>query len=128
MTHSEAQARAQLESILEMVKALEVTTGTGNDDEAREKAEQTIREDALEVSFRSGWAHSRDEMKPKEFNILLCTGGPACRIIGQLDEHGYPETATIEHRDWGTPWTEYRITAEQEEKVLIYCQQFYFGE
>ena len=93
-----------------------------------EEARQTIQEDALSVEMRSGWVSNREEMKPEEYNILLCTGGPACRIIGTLSEHGEPEDATLQYQDWGTPWTDYRMDSEEEADVVKYAQQFYFGE
>jgi len=42
-----------------------------------------------------------------EFFILLCTGGPAVRIMGEIDDGLQPSRAWIEYQDWGTPWTEY---------------------
>lgn len=95
-----------------------------SEDEARER----IQEDALSVEVRSGWTIPGRPMQPEEYMILLCTGGPACRIVGDLSEHNEPESARIEHQDWFTPWTEYRLTSEEEEDVLTYARQFYFGE
>jgi len=62
-----------------------------------------------------------------EFTILLCTGGPAVRIIGELNEHQEPESARIEYQDWFTAWEDMPLTSEQQEKVLTYCRQFYFA-
>jgi hypothetical protein len=36
--------------------------------------------------------------------------------------------AKIQYQDWFTPWTDYRLTSEQEEIVLTYARCFYFGE
>lgn len=134
LSHSEQQAQAQLAGIREMVAALKkAESGTGEDnardDLAYEDAEQTIHEDPLSVEVRSAWHEpgKEPEQGEGEFCILLCTGGPACRIIGRLDR-GEPETARLEHQDWGTPWTEWRMTQEEEEDVLRYCQCFYFGQ
>lgn len=125
-TNSEQQAEAQLDSILELVKALEAA---GDDDEKREAAEEAIQEDVLAVEVRSDW-HTLDQKadKPTEYRILLCWGGPAVQIVGELNEHGEPETARIEHQDWGTFWTGYRIDSETEETILKYVRCFYFGE
>lgn len=130
---SEQQAKAQLESILKMAKALEeaqkvdgFATYEGEEVTADDMIER-ITNDALDVEVRSGWYQPDGKThKPEEYFILLCTGGPACRIIGDLSEYGEPETARIEHQDWGTYWTEYRIDSEQEMKVLDYARQFYF--
>lgn len=122
VSRSESQAIAQLESIKEMVAALD-----GDD---RESAEQAIQEDPLSVEVREPW-HTPGEsgVKPTDFMILLCTGGPACRITGQLDHYGQPDNAIIEHQDWGTPWTEYFISNDADrEALLTYCRCFYFGE
>lgn len=125
--NSAEQAKAQLESIREMVAELRKADEAADTD-ARETAEQAIHEDPLEVVVRSGWYSAGSELptKPEEYRILLCTGGPACQIIGTLSEYGEPETARIEHQDWGTPWTDYPISADDEEIVLEYCRQFYF--
>jgi len=109
MNHAKDQAKSQLESILEMV------------------AIQTIYDDPLSVQVRSGWADSKEDFEPEEFAILLCTGGPAVRLIGELD-NGEPTSVRVQFQDWFTPWEDYPITSEEEEKVLVYCRHFYFGE
>jgi len=130
--YGKQQAAAQLESIIEMVNNLKQAQEKKNEKEI-ESAQQSIQEDPLSVEVRSGWyqpgvIYSDDSRQPEEFTILLCTGGPACRIIGGLDEHLQPENAKIEYQDWGTPWTNYDLTYDQEKTVVEYCQQFYFGE
>ena len=94
----------------------------------QEDAQQAIQEDALSVEVRSGWESSPDELKPQEYAILLCTGGPACRIIGSLGEYGDPESASIQYQDWFTPWVDYPLDREEEADVVKYAQQFYFGQ
>ena len=98
--------------------------------ESREDAERRIQEDALLVEMRGDWytydTEPADAAKPVEFVILLGTGGPATRIIGELDEHGEPTRAWIEAQDWGTPWTDYH--GGDSETLLTYCRCFYFGE
>jgi len=138
LADAKRQGAAQFESIREMVEALraaelktrEDMDSGGNVDEARER----IQEDALSVEVRSGWyvpGACDADTKPAEFCILLCTGGPACRIIGELDEYGQPVEANIEVQDWFQPWTELRhyTTCEDAREILLeYCRQFYFGE
>lgn len=174
-SHSEQQAKAQCESILEMVRALNRETAAEDyvkslplpevvkaldeahgteihgelpEDEAREllasritdesiepdgfefdedEARERIQEDALSVEVRSDWQSLGEDLTPAEFCILLCTGGPAVRIIGDL-VRGEPSRPRVQHQDWGTPWTEYFPTAEEREALQTYCQQFYFGE
>jgi len=64
----------------------------------------------------------------KRYEILLCTGGPACRIVGELDEYGQPETATMQYQDWFKPWTDLNIDSKQEEILLDYAREFYFED
>ncbi len=178
--HSEQQAKAQLESIKEMVAALECNydrleelkeqradlESEANDDtntereearqaladwddengqelkdlieaasgydvnypcESREDAEQRIQEDPLEISVRSDWHSPGEKGEDNDFLILLCTGGPACRIRGELN-NGEPCRAWLEHQDWGTPWTEYITTGDDHDALLTYARCFYFGE
>jgi hypothetical protein len=95
------------------------------DCESREDAEQRITEDPLSLEFRSGWVTNRDEMEPEEFCLLLSTGGPAVRIVGEIRD-GQAHNPRLEAQDWFTQWTEYR---GYETSVLeTYCNCFYFGE
>jgi len=122
------QAQAQLASIREMVAALKAAE-EANDDEAREKAETAIHEDPCSVQVRSAWHCPSEDVNTGdgEFVILLCTGGPACRLFGDLDT-SEPYTVELQYQDWFTPWESYPLDSDEEEDVLAYCQQFYFGE
>lgn len=120
---AERQALAQIESIMEMVKALDT-----EDDSEREQAQQTIYEDPLEISIRGGWHRVGEQADDEEFKILLCTGGPAVRIIGELGQYSEPENVRVQYQDWFTAWEDYPMNDEQEAAVLTYAQQFYFGE
>lgn len=157
-TRAEDQARAQLSSIVEMVKRLvhaqecdgkdcELTSekilsginlsynegDTATEEEREEyhdeeQAGQSIEEDPISVQVRSGWANSPEEMEAKEYEILLCTGGPAVRIVGDLGQWNKPENATLEYQDWFTPWDELvDISSQDREALLTYARQFYFG-
>lgn len=117
ISNAESQAHAQLVSIIEMVKAL--------DGEDRDQAQQTIAEDPLSIEVRSGWCANASEMAAEEFCILLCTGGPACRIVGDIRD-GEAARPRLEYQDWGTPWTEFITTGDDNAALLAYCQQFYF--
>jgi hypothetical protein len=127
--HAQEQAKAQFESIKEMVADLNKARAD-EDDDAFEEAEQTIHEDPLSVEVRTDWytLDQDSDKKPAFYRILLCWGGPACQVVGDLSEHGEPETAKIEYQDWGTRWTEYRLNREEEEIVLTYARCFYYGE
>ena len=121
---AKSQARAQLEGIREMVKALE----DGEEWEGMDP-EEAIAEDPLEVSVRADWHSPGDEVDVGlEYKILLCTGGPAVRIIGGLDRWKQPDSAALEYQDWGTPWTVLYTDSEEDEALLTYACRFYFGE
>ena len=100
-----------------------------NDCESEDEARERIQDDALEVQVRTDWHYPGEtDVTPDQFYILLCTGGPAVRIMGELDEFGQPVRAWIEYQDWGTPWTE-RVNNSGEMGTLIaYAECFYFGE
>lgn len=93
--------------------------------ESREEAEQRIQDSPLEIQMRGGWHDLGDREEDEEFYILLCTGGPAVRIRGELDR-GEPTRAWIEYQDWFEPWKPY-FDADQA-TLLAYCRCFYFGE
>jgi len=89
---------------------------------------QTLDDDPLSVEVRASWHEPGGEVKDDEYAITLCTGGPAVRITGDLNEHGEPDTARLEYQDWFTPWEEYLTTIQEGKGLLTYAQHFYFGE
>lgn len=113
----------ELKSLLEAAGGCDVN----NPCESREDAEQRIQEDALSAQVRSDWEDNAEAFTPAEFCLLLTTGGPAVRIIGDLDG-GEPTRARLEVQDWGTPWTEHCTTGDDNEALLTYARCFYFGE
>lgn len=124
--HGKDQAEIQLESIKEMVSKLDA-----EDDEVRESAEVRIHEDPLSVQVRnSEWQNASDYMnsvpEPNEYKILLCWGGPAVRIVGDLDEYNEPDSADIQYQDWFTAWESLDINAEDEEALMEYARQFWY--
>jgi hypothetical protein len=112
----------------EELKELEAAANPcGNECKSRDYAEQMIHEDALSIEVRSGWTTPGEEMTPAEFCILLGTGGPAMRIVGDLDHHGEPSSARLEVQDWGKPWTEYYAGPGSSEVLLTYARCFCFA-
>ena len=98
-----------------------------NDYDAQDQLRESILNSALSVEFRSGWYSSLDdELVPEEFRILLTWGGPALRIIGELDNYG-PVNPKLQFQDWGTPWTDFEITEDQQDALNWFCNCFYFG-
>jgi hypothetical protein len=104
----------------EEVEALELMR---NDCEDEDDARQVLEASPLSVEIRSGWyAPGEDPAPAEEFQILLCTGGPAVRIMGTIDHRGAPDRAWLEFQDWGTPWTQY---FEAKSDVLVdYASHF----
>jgi len=94
-------------------------------DECRER----IAESPLSVEVRSDWHTPGDEdaAQPAEYMILLSTGGPALRIVGDLSQHCEPTSARLEYQDWGTPWTEYIVTGSDHYALMTFVGCFYFG-
>jgi hypothetical protein len=116
----------QPDELEELRELEEAANGNESEDEARER----IQEDALEVQVRSGWYNPCSKSEgdsPEEFYILLCTGGPAVRIMGKLNDYCEPCRAWIQAQDWGTPWFDCVGIIDQD-TLLQYCRQFYFGE
>ena len=84
-----------------------------------------VREDPLEVQVRENWHEVGEDAEEAEFMILISTGGPALRMVGWLE--GFePDSARLEHQDWGTPWTDY--PAENDDVLIWYASQFYWGD
>lgn len=95
--------------------------------ESRDEVVERIQEDPLSIRVRSCWDSPGQKMEPCEFEILLCTGGPAVRIVGELNQWNEPSRAWLEYQDWFTPWIKYY--EEGANDVLVeYASQLYFGE
>lgn len=93
---------------------------------------ERIEESPLSVEVRSAW-HTPGEApeypaESGEYMILLSTGGPALRIVGDLDHYCQPTSARLEYQDWFTPWTERICTGDDHDALLKYVGCFYFGE
>jgi hypothetical protein len=127
MANAFDQAKAQLESIKELVEALQKAREE-EDSDAIEAAERAIHEDALSIEVRSGWHTPGGDSEPEHYRVLLCWGGPAVQIEGDLSQHGEPDTARLMAQDWFMPWTEYRDAREFESVLVEYARCFYFGE
>lgn len=102
-----------------------------NDDEwhNEDDAQRAIDDDPLSIQVRDGWKSPGAESEgPEEYEILITTGGPAARIIGQLGEHSQPTSARFEYQDWFQPWTEVIFTSEDHKTLVDYVNCFYFGD
>lgn len=88
----------------------------------QEEAIQAIQDDALEILTRGDWHGALDNgSEDVELQVLLCTGGPAVRIIADLED-GVVTDSRIEYQDWGTPWLRLlTYTHEDKQAVREYC-------
>ena len=119
-------AKGHIESMVDDFKK-DQQLQESNDYDQQDELRESVLNSALSVEFRSGWYSSpEDETKAEEFKILLSTGGPALRIIGKLDDYG-PIEPKLQHQDWGTPWTDFEITEDQQKALNWFCNCFYFG-
>ena len=127
--HGQENAKGWLSSIEEMVERLETATKQDRDGGAdeTEASRREIEESVLSVMVREGWHKpgGPSEDGAEEYEILLTTGGPALRIIGQLSEYYEPKSAELQYQDWGTPWTRYPAP---EATLLAFASVFYFGD
>lgn len=108
----------------ELAELAELAGDCENEDDARE----LIENDPLSVEVRSGWTTPGDTVEPDEFRILLCTGGPAVQIKGELDVYGEPCRAWLEYQDWFSGWTERPNESGDLDALLSYARCFYFGQ
>lgn len=107
--YAEENAQAWMESINEMLTDID----NAEDTEAEFDARQTLIESPLEVK------------KVKSYEILLSTGGPALRIVGELDyTYDEPYTARLEFQNWGIPWTPFPLNVKDEDALLRYARSF----
>jgi hypothetical protein len=117
-----------LAGIVAAIGRLNEATTAGNHETA-DAVREEINQEPLSVEVRSDWHTPGSVATPGEFCILLSTGGPALRIIGDLDEYGQPYgDPSIQWQDWGTPWTSLPTTREEANALGDYARCFYFEE
>ena len=87
---------------------------------------EAIIEFPLEILVRPDWHHIGGTSNFYEYKIILCTVGPACRIIGKFDSRG-PITAEIQYADWVTPWASIAISMKKE-GILLEFASFFLGD
>lgn len=92
-----------------------------------EHAEEMAKESPLSIELSGTWTPGETPIADG-FVILLSTGGPALRIVGELGQYNEPNRAWLEYRDWGTAWTEYYGENSDQDAILAFCSVFYFGE
>ena len=84
-------------------------------------------EGPLSVMVRGGWHEVGKQATDQEYEILLSTGGPALRIVGELNNYNQPQNAELQWQDWGTPWTVYSLNSQENRFLVEYANCFYFG-
>tara|TARA_B100000287_G_scaffold85292_1_gene77873 strand:+ start:378 stop:818 length:441 start_codon:yes stop_codon:yes gene_type:complete len=138
--HALTNCMNQLESIKENYRNYK--EAESNDDyKAQDEIRESVLNSALSVEFRGGWYSSPEsiaDLKPEEFKILLSWGGPACRVIGDLDQYNQPTDIEIQYQDWGTSWENLQLNphyaglnvniTDDIEALEWFCSCFYFGE
>ena len=143
--HAISNARGQLETIKELYREFKKQEdleawdcGSNVYNWTSEGIREKAQDEALSVEFRSGWTSNLESMEPEEFKILLSTGGPACQIIGKLDQYKQPTDIEIQYQYWGTPWEPLQLNSTYADKspnitndyeaLEWFCNCFYFGE
>jgi len=130
--HALQNAKGHIESIVAnfedftFLESLQVTTQ--EDENKLDEIRESINNSALSVEFRSGWSTNSEKLEVEEFKILLTWGGPALRVIGDLDQYKQAENIKLQFQDWGTPWTDFQLSENQENALNWFCNCFYFGE
>lgn len=131
--HAIENATAHMKSILKLYQkhlALQRNALKVDTVEDYEALEQECFEMPLEMRMRDDWYPAGTEPQdrvPSEVELLLSTGGPACRVWGDLDR-GVVKNAEIQWQDWGTPWTRLVGGGVVGEALDWFANQFYWAE
>ena len=132
--HALNNAIGHIESMVENFEEIShlnsLNPTTQEQEERIEEITQEVLNSALSLEFRNGWYsdlyHLKGVTEPIEFKILLSWGGPALRIIGEIEEN-FAVNPKLQYQDWGTPWTDLEITENQQKALNWFCNCFYFG-
>ena len=127
------QAQAQLDSIVELVESYHEAKDIGEaeyegDNLTEDELLDIINSKPLSLEVRAGWHNLGEKAGPDEYRILLSWGGPACQVIGDLDEYGDPYSAKIQGQDWYTEWKTLSLKGADGERLLDFVRCFNFSE
>jgi hypothetical protein len=127
-SHAVENGQAWLETITDQLARLKAACR--DSDDAYETIREEILESPLSVQVRSDWQPMGQPLQASQFCILLSTGGPGLRIVGDLGLYNCPENSRLEIQDWGTPWQELPQAANAATGAILdaWTAQFYFGE
>lgn len=114
----------------EILSLMEEFQDPETSDERKEEIETEVQEWPLSVDVRCcSWrSPGTEDWEPDEFQILLGTGGPAMRIVGDIGQHGEPCNPLMQVQDWFKPWTLCDTTEAHDEALRWFCGHFWFGE
>jgi hypothetical protein len=122
---AEAEARATMRAISDLRAAYDLALASGSGTQL-DDAMRAIDEAPAGVSVRSGWQSLGDALEPAEFRLEMSGGGPACRIVGSLDQHGAPYAVEIQGQDWFTPWATLPLDAADRADLDWFASFFEF--
>jgi hypothetical protein len=92
------------------------------------QVEEEAREQVLSVEVRTGWHDPSDPpSQPEEGCLLLSTGGPALRLLVDLDGDTEPYQCRLQHQDWGTPWIDMPLSEADDEALCWFASLFHFA-
>jgi hypothetical protein len=91
-----------------------------------EQIRDHVREMPLSLLVRSDWHEPGGESAYSQFELLLSTGGPAVRILGELDSYCEPYRPALQFSDWNIGWTDH--PESKVDALLWFAGQFYYGE
>ena len=120
--HAISNARAWAETIAEAMGALrqldrgeaEAVRFEGGSFDSADELRERIEQMPLSVQVRDGWrSPGGEKADAEEFEILLSTGGPALRVYGEIGG-----CHALQWQDWGTPWTDYHDTTDEQDEAL----------
>ena len=124
---ADRQAHAQVEYIQELLAA-QTAISDGETAELdgykvdEEGVMAAICENPLDSSYtRESYEDGEeDEEDPiTGFTVLLCTGGPAVRIVGDLYA-GVESNVRVESQGWFIPWQRIALSASEQDAVNWY--------
>ena len=93
-------------------------------DELAEAITEELRDEPLEIT---SCLETGDRLDPGTFELLLCTGGPAMRVVGRVNRYGEGCDAVVQWQDWFKPWTSFQATSgAQREALEWFCNLFCF--
>jgi hypothetical protein len=131
MNNTNTSDRATEQALMQMARIRELwgiasLAADAGDDELIASVQDQLIDMPLFVCVRDGFPAVVIGGEPTQCEILLCTGGPTCRVLVQVGSDGDATHVMLQTQDWYQPWRDVEIGESDRQALMYFARQFWY--